>query len=773
MGIVYLAERIVEPRYQVAIKTAPDFAEWVAKKSGKADRTTEGYFSLLRRFHREALSWVQLGFHPNIVLAHKVIEDGGKPYLILSYIDLGDLSRLIQKKVLTVPKCVNFAIQFCRGMQHAVERMGLIHRDIKPLNILIDRNGRLKVTDFGLAKVQLEQEFGDNPATTASPELSEAGAGTLPYMAPEQFDSLSRADTRSDIFSFGATLFEMLTGHRLFIRPSWEMALREERPPLCHERDSQVPPALSEIVSKCCRYDPVERFQSFVELEESLRSVEATLEDPVPILEDPSSLDPELYTSMIAVESESYALISLGRFGEAAGKAIEGIHIDPGNSSPWINLSKALVELGKFWEARRCSERAVELDPGNKRAWANLGWAELATGEPQLGAESSERATVLDPDFPDAWMCRGRCTVELGAVAEGLHLLEKARSLSPNDWKIHANIAQSQFSAGNKDSALESYEEASRLNPGDGGIQMNMAMLRSELGNIRGAFEGIEAALELDPESATVWAAKAILLFDHRGDISGAHDALSRSEALEPDNRVLSMARSRIPAEIGGWDTPSVAVGFPSPVHSPSGTPAEAHPESSVPITPEAPPEIISRATALRRDFSSPANFEQAEVLFRQGVRENQNAWVAYYGLGELLAVKASRADRGAEEILDEAARNFETVVRLNPAFDAARFRLAAIIAKSNFARAKTIYEEALAGPQTEIPDPLYPHDWLGGSHWEFAIRAAKNNARDISVDAFCRAIRMDESYYGRTIEPQPALANLAWRQALHRLGLR
>ena len=161
---------------------------------------------------------LRLGKHDNIILAFMVIEVGAKPYLVMEYADSGDLHSWIEKGRLNVPLAVNFAMQFCEGMKHAVRTEGIVHRDIKPANVLIHDNRILKIADFGLAKAFAPDVAGLNADTYPGIDksLSVAGGGTLSYMSPEQFESLSRADTRSDIFSFGAMLYEMLTSHRLF-----------------------------------------------------------------------------------------------------------------------------------------------------------------------------------------------------------------------------------------------------------------------------------------------------------------------------------------------------------------------------------------------------------------------------------------------------------------------------------------------------------------------------------------------------------------------------
>jgi len=267
MGRVYLADSLdTQPRRlhdKAAIKTVADFDEWREMRRAKGVPADESHYAdLLVRFRREALAWVRLGPHENIIFAWWVFEIGDKPHLLMDYADSGDLGSWIRERRLNVPLAVNFALQFCEGMKYAVRTAGMVHRDIKPGNVLIQAGRIVKIADFGLARAFHDEEpalarrGSPDPAETAdrqvssehgrasvvqvarsgdqpqrggdrpqSPDgeyaedrgagLSVAGGGTPSYMPPEQWVSLSRADTRSDIFSFGAMLFEMLASTRL------------------------------------------------------------------------------------------------------------------------------------------------------------------------------------------------------------------------------------------------------------------------------------------------------------------------------------------------------------------------------------------------------------------------------------------------------------------------------------------------------------------------------------------------------------------------------
>ena len=246
MGEVYRAHDAALGR-EVAVKVLP------VAFSADTER--------LRRFKQEAQATAALS-HPNILTIYHIGEHIGSPYIASELLEGESLRQRLQSGPLPVSKAVEYSIQIARGLAAAHDK-GIIHRDLKPENIFLCRDGRVKILDFGLAKLTLREEGDSSPDSLT---LSQPGAvmGTAGYMSPEQVRGQA-ASPASDLFSFGAILYEMLTGRRAFHgdTPADTMsAILKEDPRELAEINRRVSPALRHIVQHCLEKNLQERFQS-------------------------------------------------------------------------------------------------------------------------------------------------------------------------------------------------------------------------------------------------------------------------------------------------------------------------------------------------------------------------------------------------------------------------------------------------------------------------------------------------------------------------------
>src|SRR6476661_6256921 len=267
MGEVYLAEDMKLGR-KVAIKILSE--EYTTNK----DR--------LHRFEQEASAASNLN-HPNILTIHEVGNDEGRHYIATEYIDGVTLRRKMVAAQLEIPEILDIAVQVASALEEA-HAAGIVHRDIKPDNIMVRRNGYVKVLDFGLAKLTetVDRTPSDAEASTRVFVQTDAGVvmGTSHYMSPEQARG-KPVDARSDIWSLGVVLYEMVAGRTPFEGETSTDVLvsitQKEAPPLARFAPN-VPAELDWIITKALRKDRDERYQTVKELLTDLRRLKQKIE---------------------------------------------------------------------------------------------------------------------------------------------------------------------------------------------------------------------------------------------------------------------------------------------------------------------------------------------------------------------------------------------------------------------------------------------------------------------------------------------------------------
>ncbi len=253
MGEVYRArdERLGR---DVAIKVLPaDFAK-------DADR--------LKRFEQEARATSALN-HPNILTVYDIGTHDGAPYIVEELLEGEELRVQLNEGAIAPKKAIEYARQIADGLS-AAHAKGIVHRDLKPENLFVTADGRIKILDFGLAKLRPQQTMQADSQVATQKKITDPGTvmGTVGYMSPEQVRGQD-VDHRSDIFSFGVILYEMLSGQRTFSGDSAievMNAILKEEPPELSETNAKISPALDRIVRRCLEKRPERRFQSASDL---------------------------------------------------------------------------------------------------------------------------------------------------------------------------------------------------------------------------------------------------------------------------------------------------------------------------------------------------------------------------------------------------------------------------------------------------------------------------------------------------------------------------
>jgi uncharacterized protein YbaR (Trm112 family) len=425
MGVVYRARDPIINR-MVALKTIT---------TGLADDP-----NLLQRFYREAQSAGGLQ-HPNIVTIYDMGDDQNTPYIAMELIEGESLEQTIARRTI-VPLALKltYALQACRAFDYAHKR-GIVHRDIKPGNVMVNKEGVVKVVDFGIARVL------DKSKTQTGMLI-----GTFAYMSPEQYHG-EHADERSDIWSFGVLLYELMCYERPFTGDNpaslmHNICSQEARS--ITQRVPDCPPAMEGIISKVLRKLPEDRFQSMEDLLLELEPVYKELQ----------------LHSISELIDQSRQLIEKGEFPQARELLRESLKVDAANSQARALLEKVNAELkrllirpkaqqhvdkgralfaeGKIQEARAEAENALQLDAAFDQAqelekqvqreldraqvvaeWLQASRQRLAEGMPDEAEELLAKVLELEPANKQAAVLQQQVLVEKAERLRRLRLLER------------------------------------------------------------------------------------------------------------------------------------------------------------------------------------------------------------------------------------------------------------------------------------------------------------------------------------------------------------
>ncbi|HYV20620.1 MAG TPA: protein kinase [Verrucomicrobiae bacterium] len=427
MGEVYRA-RDARLQREVAIKVLP------ATLVADSER--------LRRFEQEARATGSLN-HPNIVVVYDIGTHDGAPYVVEELLEGQTLRERLETGPMPARKAIDFARQITQGLA-AAHQKGIVHRDLKPENLFVTHDGRVKILDFGLAKLtRLET---DSTAFTSAPTAAGAGTGagvilgTVGYMSPEQVRGQA-ADHRSDIFSFGSILYEMLAGRRAFSASSsvetMNAILKEEPADLARSL-ADLPPGLERIVHHCLEKSPDERFQSARDLGFQLEALSATSAGSIAggvSLASGATAARRGLGARVLLWPALLAAVLLAAAGFWAGRATvppvaEAIYTQMTFQSGVISSARfapdgQTVVYSAAWEGGPTRLYTARSGSPESRA------LELPTADLLSLSRSGEMAILLDPHFTLGWQRQGtlaRAPLAGGAPREVMQDVEDA------DW---------------------------------------------------------------------------------------------------------------------------------------------------------------------------------------------------------------------------------------------------------------------------------------------------------------------------------------------------
>lgn len=523
MGSVYLARDLALDR-PVAIKfIAPD------KAADEASR---------RRLLREARAAAALD-HPNICGVHEVIDEpDGRACIVMQYVEGQTLADKLRSGPLDVRLALSVATDLAEALEAAHAR-NIIHRDIKPQNIILTVGNQAKLLDFGLAVHGLSGEHAGIDSTTTNLTTPGAVVGTLPYMSPEQV-AQRPLDARSDLFSLGTVLYESLTGHRPFTGPSSaeiasEILHRDPAPVSSIRRE------LNEHHDELCRRllakHPDDRFRSAEELLGALRVSSAS-----------GSVNglgklPRRGLSRTATFATGAAIVAvLAAVGVWRWNGSRAEFVAPPEAQRLYERGTAFIRDGAYNSARTTLSSAVQLAPGYVPAHVRLAEACTELDDHQCAQDALNTVGTLAPDErrlsdEDRGRLRAVRALMLRRVDQVVAEYDGLTKLNANDSGAWLDLGRAQDTAARPAAARASFDRAIEIAPENAAAHLRRAIVLSQLGEKKEALAEFDRAAALyrklsDPEGQTETMLRLGTYLDGIGELKLARQALERAETL-------------------------------------------------------------------------------------------------------------------------------------------------------------------------------------------------------------------------------------------------
>ena len=512
--------------------------------------------SSLARFKAEAETWLNIGKHNNTVQCHWVRDFSDQLFVAAEYIwpdkaGRNTLTHFLESGTPQLSQQLHWIAHFCFGMKHAMAHGMRAHRDIKPDNLMVDTQGRLKITDFGLAKglSLVEASNSLTPNETADDGLTVAGSafGTPPFMSPEQFIDSTSVDQRADIYSLGVVIYMMISGGRMPIVLArrgddyfrqWEQAHRQQR-------IVRLEHPLMAITEKCLEKDAGRRFQSYDQLLEAVGeicrkqgvviprdeqaaraeferqwSIAMSLsnlgraEEAIPKLREMAERWPnasEVYTEL------GCAYMRLGNYPEALKAEQKSVELSPYSTAAWNNLGAILANLDRFADAKNAYRKSLEIEPENTGAMIGLAQLLMAEGELDEAKKWCELAVFWRPEKPTVLVVASSCFMQCGEAKPAAKLLEKLVQLPPDSNGLVSgfdqrtswfNLALCRQTLGDAEGCMHAFREVLKRDPKDAKALGFLAQTLVHVGRVDEALPLLDKSLAYDPQFSPSWLVK-------------------------------------------------------------------------------------------------------------------------------------------------------------------------------------------------------------------------------------------------------------------------
>jgi serine/threonine protein kinase/tetratricopeptide (TPR) repeat protein len=543
----------------------------------------------LHRFKREALSASALN-HPNIVTVYDVGQYGSSPFIAMELVEGKTLRQIVSAGAMPVRTLLNISMQLSEGLACAHEA-GIVHRDLKPENVIVNKDGLVKILDFGLAKLSGLESFPENRSQIPTSEPETASGiimGTIGYMSPEQASG-EPADFRSDQFSLGTILYEMVTAHSPFYRKTAAetlVAIIREQPEPVESLNPEIPVLLARVIQRCLSKEKTERYGSTRDLVRDLRDVKeqgSTFQTAQPSSTTSTKTRPRfflpanllLFLSILAVliwqfpfgrtkappvsspQAASLAVLpftSVGNetheeyFSDGITEAlitqigqIEGIKVIARNSVlPYKGRNADIRQIGKELKVNYIVEGSVQRSTDRVRVNARL--SNVGTGY-QLWAERYDRNAADLFAVQDDISQKIGSALKLKLSAASTERRPPTQNLEAYDFYLRGKYSLKNVSEEDLNQAIPHLEKAIALDP-------QFALAHVALGQVyrqkyffleprkeweEKAFVEIEKGIALDPNLAEAYAARGRLLWTRQNNYPHERVAQDYKKAIALD----------------------------------------------------------------------------------------------------------------------------------------------------------------------------------------------------------------------------------------------